>query len=47
MLKGAAAHAVAAGVSPADEQALAADVLQTALRAEPTLIGQVGAEVLQ
>ena len=28
-------------MSPADEQALAADVLQTALRAEPTLIGQV------
>ena len=41
MLKGAAAQAVAAGVSPADEQALAADVLQTALRAEPALIGQV------
>jgi hypothetical protein len=46
VLKGAAAQAVAAGVSPADEQAMAADVLQTALRAEPALIGQVRSGVL-
>lgn len=41
MLKGAAAQAAAEGVSPADEQAQAASVLQTALRADPSLIHQV------
>jgi hypothetical protein len=41
ILKGAAAQAVAAGVSPAEEQDLAAYVLQTALGADPGLISQV------